>query len=416
VLLEFVGLAVDIGYLQWQRLKAQVAADAAANGAVIELRRGSNSQTIVTAGQADAALNGFTNGANSATVTINNPPQNGSLAGNSSAVEAIVTAPVNTFFLAVVGLSQATVSARAVSMIGAGTGGGCVYALSATASRAFQIDGGNTDYLSCGLSVASSSSTALHMEGSAVLYMKNNAGVSVVGGLDLTGQTKILNFNTGKSVTPTKLSSLSDPLASVAAPSTNGMTVRSMTNKYYDMNAKPTNNTIQPGVYCGGLTIGNTGSNTFTLASGVYVMAGGGFIFNSQAKITGAGVTIYTTSGANSGVAGCNSAYSPFTIDGGAQVSLSAPTSGSLEGILIFQDRSITTSVASQFVGNSNTTMNGAIYLLHAPLTYSGTNSAGGYQILVTDTLTVSGNSTLNNDYSSLQDGSPIRQNVLLAE
>ncbi len=188
-----------------------------------------------------------------------------------------------------------------------------------------------------------------------------------------------------------------------------------MSGANYDKNSKPPGNTIPPGVYCGGLRVGNTGSATFTM-SGVYVMAGGGFIFNSQARISGSGVTIYNTSGANSGVAGCNSAYQPFTMDGQATVSLNAPTSGPLEGILIFQDRSITHSRDNKIVGGATTVINGAIYLPHSPIVYSGNNSSGGYQILVADTITISGDSQLNADYSSLADGSPIRQNAVLAE
>ena len=416
VLLVFVGLAIDVGYLQWQRLRAQTAADAAAVGAVVELRNGSGTSTIVAAGQADAALNGFTNGSSGTTITVNKPPLTGSLTGNNNAVEVIVKQVIPTYFMSIIGQTQATIGARAVSVLGSGAGGGCVYTLNQTASRAFQINGGNSTYFSCGLSVNSNSSTALHMEGSAILYMKNGAGVGVNGGTDLTGQTKILNSPGNTPVTVQKVSQFSDPLANVAAPSTSGMTVRSNSNKYYDMNAKPSGNTIQPGVYCGGLTIGNTGGATFTLAAGVYVMAGGGFTFNSQAIITGSGVTIYNTSGANSGVSGCNSGYQPFNIDGQANVTLNAPTSGALEGIAIFEDRNISDSRNNQIVGGATTVINGAIYLPHSPLLFSGNNSSGGYTILVADTITINGNSTINNNYSALQDGSPIKQNAVLAE
>ena len=52
------------------------------------------------------------------------------------------------------------------------------------------------------------------------------------------------------------------------------------------MNSKPANNTLLPGVYCGGLTIGNTNGTAFTLSPGVYIMAGGGLMLNSQAVVT----------------------------------------------------------------------------------------------------------------------------------
>ena len=290
-----------------------------------------------------------------------------------------------------------------------------MYALSPSASRAFQIDGGSSDYFSCGLQVASSSATALHMEGSAILYMENGGGVGVVGGLDLTGQTKILTYPGNQAVTPGAISSPADPLAYVPAPSAIGMTEQGASNTYYDMNKKPPSNAIPPGVYCGGLTVGSTGGTTFTM-SGVYIMAGGGFTVNSQAVINGSGVTIYNTSGVNSGVAGCASAFAPFTISGQANVTLSAPTTGSLAGVLLFQDRSIISTSGNQINGGAATNLSGAIYLLHSPLLFSGSNTSSGYMILVADTVAINGNSTVYSNYSSLPGGSPIKGTPVLAE
>lgn len=90
-MLSFLGLAFDVGYLQWSRMNAQAAADAAAMGALRELELG-NTTTVTPAGLNDAALNGFSDGINRAAVTINNPPLSGSYAGDSHAVEAIVSA------------------------------------------------------------------------------------------------------------------------------------------------------------------------------------------------------------------------------------------------------------------------------------------------------------------------------------
>ena len=66
-------------------------------------------------------------------------------------------------------------------------------------------------------------------------------------------------------------------------------------------------------------------------------MNGGGFSVSSQANIIGNGVTIYNTGSASY-------AYQPISITGGSTTVLTAPTTGSLAGILFFQDRSITTT------------------------------------------------------------------------
>lgn len=76
-LVGFAGMAVDTGYMQWNKRRVQVAADAAAMGALRELEKGAQGNVIVSAGQNDAAMNGFTHGQNETVVTIHNPPVSG---------------------------------------------------------------------------------------------------------------------------------------------------------------------------------------------------------------------------------------------------------------------------------------------------------------------------------------------------
>lgn len=158
---------------------------------------------------------------------------------------------------------------------------GCLYALDATASRAFQIAGVQSVYTACGIIVESTATDGFEMEGSETLYLQNHTSVSVVGGAQLNGQTYLVDTISNSHVSAVKVTSQGDPLASIAAPTTG--TIVKTSPAYYDMNSKPTNNTLSPGVYCGGLTIGNTNGTTFTLSPGMYIMAGGGLVFNSQA-------------------------------------------------------------------------------------------------------------------------------------
>jgi hypothetical protein len=139
-----------------------------------------------------------------------------------------------------------------------------------------------------------------------------------------------------KKIQPVQVSSTGDPLASITAFTTG--TIVSKTPAYFDMNSKPVNNTISPGVYCGGLTIGNTNGTAFTMSPGVYIMAGGGLVFNTQAVVKGTGVTVYNTSSAGWGCASSYS-YKPVTISVQVAATLSAPTSGAFAGILFFGNR-----------------------------------------------------------------------------
>src|SRR5258708_4681329 len=96
VLLAFVGLAFDVGYLQWSRRRAQTSADAAALGGAWALKLGG---TMTTEGRAASANNGFTDGQSGVTVTLNNPPSSGGYAGDPTAVEAIVSQDAPSYFM-----------------------------------------------------------------------------------------------------------------------------------------------------------------------------------------------------------------------------------------------------------------------------------------------------------------------------
>src|SRR5579872_6636083 len=135
VALGFTGLSVDVGYLQWQKRALQSAADAAAMGALREMELGRTNTApandLTTAAQNDAALNGFTNGVDNVTVTLNNPPVSGTFSGVSTAAQAIVSKTYPTFFMRILGSGNVTLSAQAVAQTTTSSGsiGGCIFAL-----------------------------------------------------------------------------------------------------------------------------------------------------------------------------------------------------------------------------------------------------------------------------------------------
>lgn len=107
---------------------------------------------------------------------------------------------------------------------------------------------------------------------------------------------------------------------------------------------------LDPGVYCGGVTI--KGNAKVTLNPGVYVIKDGGFVVMNTASVRGEGVGFYVTGKA----AGFN-----FTTD--TQVSLSAPISGPLAGLLIFEDRSMQVSITHKISSNDARRLIGTLYL-----------------------------------------------------
>ena len=86
----------------------------------------------------------------------------------------------------------------------------------------------------------------------------------------------------------------------------------------------------------------------------------GEFRLNANDKLTGTGVTVFMQSGA-------------ITWNGGAEIKLSAPTSGSLAGLLIYAPMS--NSSPMKFNGNGNSLLRGMIYTPAAAITYNGTSN-----------------------------------------
>jgi len=383
-----IAVVTDFSFMQHQKNMMQTAADSAAMAGAAELNYGDQ----VAAGRADAASNGYTNGASSVTVAINNPPTSGPNASNSGYVEAIVSKPEPTYFLRVLGVSTMTVSVRAVAYEGSGPN--CIYVLDPTASGALSTNGNANVQSGCGLLVNSSSSSAITAVGSITV---NAPTIGVVGNYTSTSNV---------SLTPTPKTGViaaSDPLSYVQAP-----TVGSCAHTNFSLSGTSGSASsplqLYAGTYCGGISV--HGNAWLHFNPGTYVLAGGGMGISANTVMTGTGVTFYNTTGTGG--------YGAITLNGNTQANLSAPTSGPLVGILFFQDRSVpSTGAESTITGNSSSTFDGGVYFSTTGLTFGGNSSATGYSIVVADKLTVSGNSSVGSNYSSLTGGSPIRGTTL---
>ncbi len=326
----FLGLAFDAGYLEWVRVRAQAAADAAALGAATELAKGSGRPEVVSAGKDDSSLNGFTDGANDVRVTINNPPVTGSYAGKATAAEAIVSEQAPLTFMRLVGMSNATVTARAVGV--ARPAAGCVYVLDPAGAK-----DPREPAASCGV-----------------------------------------------------ISPGPDPLAYLTPPKYSGCDYVN----YSQTGAFAV--TMNPGVYCGGITLDGTGDVTF--AAGTYVLTGStGFNVKGAVNISQSGAT---------GVTFYNTGTGAISLTGASNVSLSAPSSGPLAGILFYQDAADTAAASIQGAGSAYFV--GALYFPSAALSYAGSSNKQ-YTILVSRKLAFTGPVTIGNDYSALAGGSPIK-------
>lgn len=400
--LALAGLAIDVGGLWNTRRQMQTAADAAAIAAANDLAV-QDSVDVTTDAKNASAKNGYTDGgttsfsASPVTVTVQNPPTSGSFKSNANAVTVTVTQSQPTQFLQLAGFSTIPVSVSATSLTT--SGGACIYSLDPSGSAAFTIGGTASLTSACGTYVDSSSPTAAIASGGGTLTAPV---LGVVGGTTINGG--------GTVPITTNIPAFGDPLGYLGVPWT-GSSGCDHTNLMIN-SATP----LSPGVYCGGITIQPSGNAT--LSPGLYVINGGGLTIHGT--MTGNGVTFYLT-GTNSG----SLKYGGVTIDSTAQVNLQAPnicgaghaaTGGSINGVLMFQDRSIigTSSNGSTINGSATSTIQGALYFPTTSLTYAGNSGASGYTYLVSYDLTVTGNSNIGNNYSCLSGGSSIIQNSAL--
>jgi hypothetical protein len=144
--------------------------------------------------------------------------------------------------------------------------------------------------------------------------------------------------------------------------------------------------TISPGVYNGGFNL--SGSSVLTMDPGIYYINGGGISLTGSSGITGNGVFIYNTGGG------------AINLSGSGTIALSPMTSGTYQGITVFQDRS--SSVGATMSGGSNVNNTGTFYFPGSKLTLSGTSgvAAMGAQIIAKN-LTFSGTAGVQVKYDS---------------
>ena len=172
-------------------------------------------------------------------------------------------------------------------------------------------------------------------------------GLCVVGGAYVSGWASI-------SPEPT-LGCLPqpDPLAALVEPTVGAC-------DHNDSVLDTQSGTLQPGVYCGGLTV--KGDSDLTLAAGTYVIKNGPLAILDTSKVSGDGVTFFLTG---------DGALIRF--DGNSSLTLTAPTSGDMAGILVFQDR----NYGGHHVWDSKapTELYGTIYLPEGQLLSQSSNA-----------------------------------------
>jgi Flp pilus assembly protein TadG len=358
-LLLSVGAAVD--YSRASDAKASM--QAALDSTVLTIMRSVEEGT--TPPNAGTVFNAVFSRADVGNVTVTSSTST----GTATTVSLTAQGTLPTAFMKVFGTSQLTIGAKSAAVTQRQVDG-CVMALSKTAGPAISLGGSTNIALdNCALYSNSSSASSVTVSGSASLSAQM---IGAVGGVSASNANVSLTNGI-----MTHLAPIMDPYANVAVPSFSGCA---------DTNLKVKNDTtINPGVYCNGITI-NAGA-TLTLNPGVYYIDRGTLSINGGGSIIGVGVTLVFTSST-----GANWATANF--NGNATVNLTAPNSGATAGIVIMVDRNAPVGTSVSLEGGSNQSLGGAVYAPTGAISYSGnaSTSASCTQI-IGDTVKFTGNS-----------------------
>ena len=418
-----MGLALDVGYVLHIKRRQQTAADAAAMAGAIELARG-KADLVTAAAQADSALNGFDEADPDVTVVVNCPPSSGPRAPadasttcvQSGFVEVFVTENLPTYFMRAVQVEETTVQSRAVAGLIPSNADGCVIALNRTMEGALTVPGSSQLNTTCGVMVNSIDEQAIKQSGDACI---NATEIGVTGGAQSYGNN-CMNPDPIPATPPTY-----DPLAWLPEPDVSSSATQA-TNLVIEGNPYVVH-TLSPGRYLGGIliqggcdeTVNPPVCLTVNFQPGLYFIDGGGLRIQGKTISNGIGVTFYNTLTAS---ASSTHVWGPINIGGNATVTFKAPASGPYQGVLFFNDRNAPYLFGNDeqrhvIRGTSDSHLEGALYFPSVNVDYTGESTvASPWTMLIADSITVRGDTQVENGFLGSYSGLPPTRKATLME
>jgi len=359
-LFAIAGLAIDGSAKFADRRHSQNAADTAVLAGGLAKVNGDSQWKLVAL---DRALsNGYDNNLVSNTVSVYSCDENGSecgpYAGNSDYIRVVIDSYANTYFARVVGINQTHNTVDSLAMSKTTYVAGPLY----TGSSIFTTKTGT-----CNGANASS------------LLVSGTGHLQVWGGDMSTASTDpdCINFKGGQ--TELKMAESGTECADITSAASNGGTFKNVTGED-GCGAKVYSQTFDDppddlGITCS-VGVSNAGPKTLNPGSfsGSFPPAGievlnpgtyciyGDFKLNGGQKLTGTGVTIVMFTGT-------------LKWNGGSEVNLSAPTSGTNKGLLIYAPPSNTYATGNNEInidGNGNAKMTGTVLAQNLPCYFAG--------------------------------------------
>ncbi len=381
--LGLVALGTEVVFVLLKQRELQSTASTAALAGAAAIQNGNTAKIAVEA-DAIAANAGFVNGTSGTTVTVNNPPLSGQKAGVSTAVEVIINQPQVLPISAFFHVPSWSITGRGVATAGSNASN-CVLQLdpSGTAAVVSISNGATITLNSCGLAANGSGASAVEVTGGGTLKATT---VTIVGGDSLSNGGAITASSGVKTYQP----AVSNPYAGTAVPTATGCAHGSPGNPLSIGKTASTTVLSADGAYCGGLLLSNGAK--VSMNPGVYIFVGG-YIGIADSTLSGTGVTLVMT--------GSGTNYTYFTIDNASSITLSAPTSGSTSGLVMFQDPNAPNSGSDTFTSGAVISLTGAIYFPNQEVFFAnGANTASSCTQLVAWRINFSGGASFNNTCS----------------
>ncbi|HZP97308.1 MAG TPA: pilus assembly protein TadG-related protein [Candidatus Limnocylindria bacterium] len=400
-MLMIVGVAIDAGQLYSARRAMQEAADAAAYAGSVTLYLGGTQAQAFSAATTDATTNGFSNGVNGTTVTVQQPTA--SPYNTPSFVEVIISQSVRTSLVpAEAGITQVTV--HAISGAESLNNAYAIMALDRNATAdAFEAMGATLNITGGGILVNSTATSAADSTGSTwnmSCPSTNPCYIDVAGTTSGTfppaapGPPRY--FNGVRIGQP----QVADPFAGYPKPSTLGLSTN-------PAGFGPGNNTLGQGIYTSIIS----GKK---LCHGTYILKGGGLGGDigtdttstdpATGQVCDGRVLIFNT---NSTYPSAGGTCTGMDVTGNHDVTgLLPPSSGTYRGLLFYQDPAC---AAQMQLGSSafDFTVSGTIYLPNAAFNISSghPNISGGQIVAKTVNL---GAATVTINFTASNSAQPV--------
>lgn len=387
VMIGAAGLGVHALQLSHVKRELQREADSAALAGAYSLYQ-SQGNTAATA-QANKALtqNALVPGA-TATVTPGSYTSGGTTYTSAMYVKLVSTQA--TPLMGLFGRSSSDVSAEARAAV-ISDGKVCFLAKESGNNTGITFAGNSTLDLGCGAGTNSIASNAVNVNGQPTVRVSPIVAMGGIPSSTAYGSGTVLMANHA---------ALTDPFAGMSLdPSSSDVSNGKCKNgSNWNVISVASGTTVDsssgspyaPGCY-GTISV----QGTLTLQPGTYYLANGannaGLQVGAQGHLICTGCTFVLTSTGNN--------YATMDINGGAEVDISAPTSGTYSGITIYRDsRAAASNQCCQINGNSNSSLSGAFYFPNDTLTFNGTAgmTLNCFQ-MVGLRLSFSGNATITN-------------------